>query len=237
MYDTARTPARPPKSIRRPRRWPESRLSGLAPTSALIWRRSRAPNSGKTAKSVVAVTGPTPGTPRPPAFPASRWPPGRSGGGRGRAASRSVRPTRRHLAKPAAAPGPAKSHVQIDLGDVDPDPALGPARGRPCLGGRGLAGVGFLSPRGWRSIQSHRAFGIERGVDRRSDTGFFVMACSLSRPCTMRVLAPATVRASGSPNPSDQRGASGSPTGSWLPRGVSRYHALRNSTKLQTYKG
>ncbi len=64
MYSTARTPARPPKIMRRPRHWPESRLNGQTPTSALICRRSKVPSSGSAANKVTAVTGPMPGTPR-----------------------------------------------------------------------------------------------------------------------------------------------------------------------------
>jgi hypothetical protein len=41
MYNAVRTTARPPKMLRCPRPWPESRLKGQTPTSALIWRRSR----------------------------------------------------------------------------------------------------------------------------------------------------------------------------------------------------
>lgn len=64
-------------------------------------------------------------------------------------------------------------------------------------------------------------------------TAFFVMMCSLSRPCTMRVLAPATVRASGSPNPWDKRGASSSLTGSSVPEG---YRATTSITTLPNFK-
>jgi hypothetical protein len=64
MYSTARTPARPPKIIRRPRHWPESRLNGQTPTRAPFWRRSSVPSSGKAARRFAAVTGSMPGTPR-----------------------------------------------------------------------------------------------------------------------------------------------------------------------------
>lgn len=62
MYNTARTVARPPCTKRRPRRVPESRLSGATPTSFAISRRESRPSSGRSPRSVRASTGPTPGT-------------------------------------------------------------------------------------------------------------------------------------------------------------------------------
>ena len=62
MYRAARTDALPPQTERLPRKAPLSRLMGATPTSAAICLRSRAPNSGSSAKSVTVRLGPTPGT-------------------------------------------------------------------------------------------------------------------------------------------------------------------------------
>ena len=59
MYSVARTEARPPQMLRRPRHWPLSRLNGARPTNAAICRRSNWPSSGNSASSVRATTGPT----------------------------------------------------------------------------------------------------------------------------------------------------------------------------------
>src|SRR5215217_1495692 len=62
MYKAARTRARPPHTARRPRRVPESRFKGATPTRAARRFRSSVPSSGSSASSVLASTGPTPGT-------------------------------------------------------------------------------------------------------------------------------------------------------------------------------
>lgn len=62
MYNTARTVARPPCTQCRPRRVPESRLSGATPTSFAISRRESRPSSGRSTSSVSETTRPTPGT-------------------------------------------------------------------------------------------------------------------------------------------------------------------------------
>ena len=56
MYSAARTRARPPQTIRLPRRVPPSRFSGATPTSAAIWWRDSWPSSGRFASRVRAVT-------------------------------------------------------------------------------------------------------------------------------------------------------------------------------------
>jgi hypothetical protein len=60
----------------------------------------------------------------------------------------------------------------MGLGDIDPDPALGRERGRDHRGGRFLAGARVLGSSGSWGLSSHRGFGIQRGVDRRSDSIF-----------------------------------------------------------------
>jgi hypothetical protein len=62
MYKAARTRARPPHTTRCPRRVPESRFKGATPTKAARRFRSSVPSSGSSANSVLASTGPTPGT-------------------------------------------------------------------------------------------------------------------------------------------------------------------------------
>ena len=53
MYRAARTRARPPQTVRLPRRVPLSRLKGATPTRAAICRRSSVPNSGRQAGIVI----------------------------------------------------------------------------------------------------------------------------------------------------------------------------------------
>ena len=60
MYRAVRTPALPPKMVRRPLIVPESRFTGTIPTSALISRLERLPCSGTSASSAAAVMVPTP---------------------------------------------------------------------------------------------------------------------------------------------------------------------------------
>src|SRR6266567_3331051 len=62
MKSTARTDARPPQIVRRPRSVPLSRASGATPTSAAISFRLKRPSSGNSARSVRLVIGPIPGT-------------------------------------------------------------------------------------------------------------------------------------------------------------------------------
>ena len=62
MYNTFRTPTRPPLIKRLPFQAPLSRANGANPTNAVISPRDKHPNSGSIATSVVAVTTPTPGT-------------------------------------------------------------------------------------------------------------------------------------------------------------------------------
>jgi hypothetical protein len=64
MYNAALTVALPPHTARLPRKAPESLLSGATPTKAASCLGGRLPSSGSSAKSVLATTGPTPGTPR-----------------------------------------------------------------------------------------------------------------------------------------------------------------------------
>ena len=64
-------------------------------------------------------------------------------------------------------------------------------------------------------------------------TAFFVMMCSLSRPCTMRVLAPATVRASGPPYLSDNVALQALPRALGVPEG---YRATTSSETLPNFK-
>src|SRR5437879_3077990 len=64
MYSVLRTGARPPQMWRVPRCWPLSQFNGATPTRAAIRRRLSCPSSGKSASSVVAKTGPTPGVVR-----------------------------------------------------------------------------------------------------------------------------------------------------------------------------
>src|SRR5215218_3682936 len=64
MYNAALTVALPPHTVRLPRKAPESLLSGATPTKAASCLGGRLPSSGSSAKSVLATTGPTPGTPR-----------------------------------------------------------------------------------------------------------------------------------------------------------------------------
>src|SRR5215203_6910802 len=64
MYNAALTVALPPHTARLPRKTPESLLSGATPTKAASCLGGRLPSSGSSAKSVLATTGPTPGTPR-----------------------------------------------------------------------------------------------------------------------------------------------------------------------------
>src|SRR5215204_468595 len=55
----------PPHTARLPHKTPESLLSGATPTKAASCLGGRLPSSGSSAKrSVLATTGPTPGTPR-----------------------------------------------------------------------------------------------------------------------------------------------------------------------------
>ena len=62
MYRAVRTLARPPMTMRRPRKQPLSRLIGATPTKAAILRRSRLPSSGSSAIKVRAEVLPMPGT-------------------------------------------------------------------------------------------------------------------------------------------------------------------------------
>ena len=62
MKRVARTVARPPGMVRRPRNVPLSQLIGATPTRAAILRRVSWPSSGSSAIRVRRVTGPTPGT-------------------------------------------------------------------------------------------------------------------------------------------------------------------------------
>ena len=62
MYRAVRTLARPPMTMRRPRKQPLARLIGATPTSAAISRRSRRPSSGSSAIKVRAEVLPMPGT-------------------------------------------------------------------------------------------------------------------------------------------------------------------------------
>src|SRR5690349_15943571 len=64
MYRHARRAALPPQIARLPRILPLSRLNGATPTRAAACRRVSEPSSGSSAKSVRALTGPTPGTER-----------------------------------------------------------------------------------------------------------------------------------------------------------------------------
>src|SRR5215207_8739294 len=64
MYNAALTVVLPPHTARLPRKAPESLLSGATPTKAASCLGWRLPSSGSSAKSVLATTGPTPGTPR-----------------------------------------------------------------------------------------------------------------------------------------------------------------------------
>lgn len=64
MYNAALTVALPPHTARLPRKAPESLLSGATPTKAASCLGGRLPSSGSSAKSVLATTDPTPGTPR-----------------------------------------------------------------------------------------------------------------------------------------------------------------------------
>src|ERR687890_2143776 len=64
MYNAALAVALPPHTARFPRKAPESLLSGATPTKAASCLGGRLPSSGSSAKSVLATTGPTPGTPR-----------------------------------------------------------------------------------------------------------------------------------------------------------------------------
>lgn len=60
MYSAVRTPALPPKIVRRPLIVPESRFTGATPTSALISRLESRPSSGTSANSAATVMMPTP---------------------------------------------------------------------------------------------------------------------------------------------------------------------------------
>src|SRR5215217_7024089 len=60
MYSAARTSALPPHTLRRPRRVPESRLSGATPTRAATRLWVSVPSSGTPASRVRARTGPAP---------------------------------------------------------------------------------------------------------------------------------------------------------------------------------
>src|SRR3954447_16423539 len=64
MYRHARNAALPPQIARLPRILPLSRLNGATPTRAAACRRVSEPSSGSSARSVRALTGPTPGTER-----------------------------------------------------------------------------------------------------------------------------------------------------------------------------
>src|SRR5215217_3454488 len=66
MYGACLTLSLPPHTVRRPRRVPESRFKGATPTKAAscLGVSSPPPSSGNSAISVLAKTGPTPGTPR-----------------------------------------------------------------------------------------------------------------------------------------------------------------------------
>lgn len=60
MCTAVRTPARPPKMVRRLRIVPESRLTGATLTSALVSMRDSLSNSGISANRATTVIAPTP---------------------------------------------------------------------------------------------------------------------------------------------------------------------------------
>ena len=62
MYRALRRLARPPMTMRRPRKVPLSRLTGATPTRLAMRRRSSLPSSGSSAMSVRAEVLPMPGT-------------------------------------------------------------------------------------------------------------------------------------------------------------------------------
>ena len=62
MNNTLRTLHRPPPMKLLPRHFPDWRVQGARPTRAAISRRSRVPNSGRSAIRVRAMIGPMPGT-------------------------------------------------------------------------------------------------------------------------------------------------------------------------------
>src|SRR6202050_5597758 len=76
MERPARTTARPPQVVRRPRQRPLSRLSGATPASAAISWRLSCPNSGRCAISIRARCG---ADPRPPVKQTGLLPPDRRG--------------------------------------------------------------------------------------------------------------------------------------------------------------
>jgi hypothetical protein len=160
-------------------------------------------------------------------------------------ASRTIRRGERACSQPVSSAKPASSRDTRNrswAGQVATSRwALAtsiPTQHSPSSGGWTAVVAGFWPERG---SSANAAGGLSRSTRCSASsaawtaaaTGCFFMMCSLSRPCTMRVLAPATVRASGSPNPWDKRGASSSLTGSSVPEG---YRATTSITTLPNFK-